>query len=130
MKKLFIALMCMAAVAFTSCSSDPLTSGTKGSNLTAEKVEKMDNKTEKCWHIAAKGKVNGEKKSGETYVWCTEQEVAYGVMVEYQMWEKHKAESGIEDFEVAYKEASAKSKDKCRELAEEAEKNNDKDFHF
>ena len=122
MKKLFIALMCMAAVAFTSCSSDPLTSGTKGSELTQEKVEKMDNKTEKCWHVAAKATVNGEKKTGETYVWCTEKEVALMVMMEYKYVT---AEPNIKDYEIAYKEASAKDEGKCDELAKEAEKNSD-----
>jgi len=124
MKKLFVALMCMAAIAFTSCSSDPLVSGTKASNLTAEKVEKMDDKTDCCWHVAAKGTVKGEKKTGEFYGWGTEKEVAAECLLIYEAWKANKSASGVEDFEIAYKKASAKDEAACAKLDAEVEKNN------
>ncbi len=85
----------------------------------------MDNKTEKCWHVAAKGTVNGEKRTADTYEWCTEQAIALMVMMEYKYVS---AEPHIKDFEIAYKETSNKQ-DKCEELKKEAKKNSD-DFDF
>ena len=76
MKKFFAALLCVAAITLVGCKSDPLATGTKGSSLTPEKVEKMDNTTEKCWHFAVRATYRGESVTEDSYVWCTERVIA------------------------------------------------------
>lgn len=123
MKKFFAALLCVAAITLVGCKSDPLATGTKGSTLTTEQIEKMDNTTEKCWHIAARATVNGTTAEEDSYVWCTEQWVATIVKASYDAMEATYKNAGVSyTCEVAYSASSATTEDDCKKLNEEAEK--------
>ena len=124
MKKFFAALLCVAAITLVGCKSDPLATGTKGSKLTVEEIQKMDNTTEKCWHIAARATVQGTTQEEDSYVWCTEQWVATIVKASYDAMKATYDQSGVDaSFEVAYSSSSAKTEEECDKLAEEAAKN-------
>ena len=123
MKKFFAALLCVAAITLVGCKSDPLATGTKGSKLTTEQIEKMDNTTEKCWHIAARATVNGTTVDEDSYVWCTEQWVASIVKASYEAMVATYKNAGVSyTCEVAYSPSSAKTEEECDKLAEEAQK--------
>lgn len=122
MKKVFFALMCAAAVVLAGCSkaNNPIKGGTTGSSLTAEQVAKMDNTTEKCWHVAENIVVNGHSATYNYYEWGTEQEIASMVWAEYQAAKK----MAVGDYEVAYEESSAKTQQECDKLDAAAQKEN------
>lgn len=125
MKKALFALMCAAAVIFAGCNkaTNPLSGGTKASTLTSEQIQNMDNKTEKCWHVAIQGVAGGQTATEHSYYWATEQEVAKMVKVEY---EAAKRLGVVGDYEVAYvEETSAKNEDACDKLDREARKANE-----
>ena len=118
MKKFFAALLCVAAITLVGCKSDPLATGTKGSSLTPEKVEKMDNTTEKCWHFAVRATYRGESVTEDSYVWCTERVIAASCYAAYQAAK----DLGYSSYEAAYSPSSAKTEEECEKLAKEAEK--------
>jgi len=122
MKKVFLALMCAAAVVLAGCSnaSSPIKGGTTGSSLTQEQVAKMDNKTEKCWHVAETITVSGYSATYNYYEWGTEMEIAAMVLAEYQAAKK----SGVGKYENAYEESSAKTQQECEKLDDAAQKEN------
>ena len=132
MKKVFLALMCVAAIALVGCkgtASNPLPGGTNGSSLTPEKIAKLDNTVEKCWQLGIGATVMGHSEVSYDYMWCTEQEAAQWAYECYQA-AKHLA---VGSAEYAYKESSAKTVEECNKLAQEAEKENggdddDEDF--
>ncbi len=123
MKKALFALMCAAAVIFAGCNkaTNPLSGGTKGSSLSDQEIQKMDNKTEKCWHVAESVVVSGYSETEHHYFWGTEQEVATMVKASYDASKL----MVVGDYEIAYvEETSAKNEDACDKLDREAEKNN------
>lgn len=115
MKKVLFALLGAVAIVLASCN--PLTVGVKGSSLTAEKVANMDNKTEKCWHLAETYTVDSKKVQEDGYIWGTEFEIASAAFVAYQG-----GKILFSDYDNAYMPASAKDADACAKLAEEAAK--------
>ena len=113
MKKFLFALVCFAAMLFAGCKggndNNPLKDGTKASELTKEQIEKLDNTTEKCWHVVETITVSTYTETEEWYDWCTEQEIAKAVKLAYDL-EK------IGQYEIAYKEASANDDAACKKL--------------
>ena len=119
MKKVFLALMCVAAIALVGCkgtASNPLPGGTNGSSLTPDKIAALDNTTEKCWQLGIGASVMGHSEVSYDYMWCTEREAAQWAYSCYQ------AAKGmmVGKAEYAYKESSAKTVEECNKLAEQA----------
>ncbi|MBQ7663955.1 MAG: hypothetical protein IJS43_01885 [Bacteroidaceae bacterium] len=96
-KKLYLALLCVAAITFTSCGNDVV----KGSTVDNIDLETLDNTTEKCWEItASKGKI-----SETTYDWGTERQiVAY-------LQEAQKIIGSVATY--SYKANNAKNEEAC-----------------
>ena len=114
MKKFVAALLCVAAITLVGCKSDPLATGTRADKLTAEQIEKMDNKTEKCWHIAIRVTVNGQTETSDGYEWGTEQEIAAACKITYEAAVAAWKISGVDGkYEIAYSPSSAKDMDSC-----------------
>ena len=123
MKKVFLALMCVAAIALVGCkgtASNPLPGGTNGSSLTPEKIAKLNNTDEKCWQLGIGVSAGGHSEVSYDYMWCTEQEAAQWA---YECYQASKL-MPVGSAEYAYKESSAKTVEECNKLAEEAEKEN------
>ena len=123
MKKVFLALMCVAAIALVGCkgtANNPLPGGTNGSSLTPEKIAALDNTTEKCWQLGIGATVLGHSEVSYDYMWCTERQAAEWA---YECYQAAKA-MALGKAEYAYKESSAKTVEECNKLAEEAEKEN------
>jgi len=127
MKKVFLALMCVAAIALVGCkgtASNPLPGGTNGSSLTPEKIAALDNTVEKCWQLGIGASAGGHSEVSYDYMWCTEREAAQWA---YECYQASKL-MPVGSAEYAYKESSAKTVEECNKLAEEAAKENGDDW--
>lgn len=123
MKKVFLALLCVAAIALVGCkgtASNPLPGGTNGSSLTPAKIAALDNTVEKCWQLGIGASAGGHSEVSYDYMWCTEREAAQWA---YECYQASKL-MPVGSAEYAYKESSAKTVEECNKLAQEAEKEN------
>lgn len=128
MKKVFLALMCVAAIALVGCkgtASNPLPGGTNGSSLTPDKIAALDNTTEKCWQLGIGASAGSHSEVTYDYMWCTEREAAQWA---YECYQLAKSVAVGVSAEYAYKESSAKTVEECNKLAEEAAKENGEDW--
>ena len=127
MKKVFLALMCVAAIALVGCNkattSDPVPGGTKGSTLTPEKIATLDNTTEKCWHVGSGGAYGGQTAIEEGYMWGTERDAAEWA---YECYQMSKAFPG--SYEYSYKESDAKTEEECDKLDKAVRQDEEADY--
>ena len=128
MRKLFFALVCAAAVIFTGCDngSDPTKKGSNVMSYSDQQVEKLDNTTYKCWHLAKKEIVKAQQweKISEGATWLTE----YQLVTNARMYIKATQiteEDGAKDaygvpytYEIiiTYWEADPKTPSECKTL--------------
>ena len=122
MKKIFLALMCVAALAMVSCdnSKDPNKSGT---NVKDVDVTKLDATTEKCWAVGTTAKVNDISDAVTNYYWGTEKAIVEEAQDELKEYEEMCKQYGLTlELVVKYSEASPKDKAACKQMDDAAEK--------
>ena len=121
MKKVFLALMCVAAIAMTSCSNDPSKSGKDVKDVD---VTKLDDKTEKCWALGATVSLNGVDDSMNYTVWATEKEAVASAQELLAELEATAKEVGVTmDITVKYKEwTDASDETSCAKQAQAYDK--------
>ena len=97
MKKFLFALVCVAALALTSCGG--------GNDPTLKDLSTCDNTVERCYELICTA--GGVTES--TYIWCTEW------VIVYTLQESQKLVGNLGKY--SYKEApSAKTEEACDEL--------------
>jgi len=121
MKKVFFALMCVATLVMVGCkNSDPNKSGT---NVKDVDINKVDNKTEKCWAIGATGSVDGIEEATINYAWGTEKDIVQEAQDMLAEYDEMASTLGLTlELTVKYQEAEPNTMEDCAKQDEAAQK--------
>ena len=131
---IFFALLSLVAVMLVCCkdkndpeeeqttqpetvADDPLKNGTEVTTMSDEDINKLDDKTAKCWHVATQITVNKQTGTEDLYVWSTEHDLASVMKSVYdEVAAKYKLMGLIADVHIAYQQVDAKDRNACLDL--------------
>ena len=126
MRKVIAILSCVAALVLTGCNLYPLnpsgggasSGGRDASSMTDDQIERLDNKTEKCWHVTTVITKYDDTKTTEGYFWGTEYEVAKACQEQAKLITATYQQSGATvQVSIRYGNVNVKTKESCDKLA-------------
>jgi len=134
---ILFALLCLVTITLVNCKKDepeeaaveetgikpgskdddPLTYGTEITTMSDAKIDNLDNKTEKCWHVATQITYAKQSFTEDVYLWATEQDLVSFLKSSYdEIMTRYQLLAMTVKVQIAYQEVIAKDENTCEDL--------------